>query len=201
MTLLIVVGMDREARIVAGRGQVIVGTRGLEAALMERPSGVLSFGLCGGLDPALRVGDLVIGGGNAGWLDELAAALPGAVRGEVIGSDDIVGSAAAKTALRAKTGAIAVDMESHIVAEAAVRAGVPFAILRAVSDPADRTLPRAAQAGFNPDGSVNIPAVLAALLRRPGELPALLQTARDAAKAFAALETAAAALTGPPDVG
>jgi hypothetical protein len=92
-------------------------------------------------------------------------------------------------------------MESHRVAEAASRAAIPFVVVRAVSDPADRALPAAAQAGFNRDGSVNILAVLAALLRRPGELPALMQTARDAAKAFAALETAAAALTGPPAVG
>jgi adenosylhomocysteine nucleosidase len=197
--LLIVVGMDREARIVAGRGRVIVGTRGLETALAEGVSGVVSFGLCGGLDPALGVGDLVIDGHGA-WVDELAEALPGVVRGAVAGSDEIVGSASAKAALRAKTSAIAVDMESHIVAEAATRAGIPFAVVRAVSDPADRALPRAAQAGFNRDGSVNVLAVLAALLRRPGELPALVQTARDAAKAFASLERSASALTPPPDV-
>ncbi len=163
--------MDREARIVGGRGRVIVGTAGLEAALAQRPSSVVSFGLCGALDPALRAGDLVVGGGDAPWADHLAAALPGAVRGEVAGSDVIVASVAAKAALRARTGAIAVDMESHIVAEAAARAGLPFAVVRAVSDPADRALPRAAQAGFNPDGSVNVLAVLAALARRPASCP------------------------------
>ena len=86
-------------------------------------------------------------------------------------------------------------MESHLAAAAAARLGVPFAVLRAVSDAADDDLPVAAQAGFSPDGRTNIAAVLAALARRPGEFPALIRTARNAGKALAALEAAWPAVT------
>ncbi len=187
--LLIVVGMKREARIAAGAGRVAIAGRGLAEALAERPAAVISFGLCGGLDPFLAAGDLVVGeavGGvaaNQAWADRLMAALPGARRGAIASSGAMAAGIAAKAALRAQTGAIAVDMESHLVAAA----GLPFAVLRAVSDPAHRALPRAAQAGFKADGEVDIASVLRALIARPWELPALLRTAREAEFAFRAL--------------
>ena len=49
--------------------------------------------------------------------------------------------------LHQQTGAIAVDMESHVVADAAARHGVPVAAIRVVIDPAERTIPRSALAG------------------------------------------------------
>jgi hopanoid-associated phosphorylase len=191
-TLLIVVGMRREARMAGGAGRVMIAGRGLAEALAERPAAVISFGLCGALEPSLQAGDLVVGSGvngapaDAAWADRLMAALPDARRGGIASSGAMATSAAAKAALHARTGAIAVDMESHLVADA----GVPFAILRAVSDPAHRPLPRAAQAGFKADGDADIAAVLRALIARPWELPALLRTAREAGAAFRALRDA-----------
>ena len=200
--------MTREARIVEGpRVIVIVGggqaerlSRQLEVALVRGAGGVMSFGLCGGLDPSLRAGSCVIGSGVTGaqgqtaadrdWTDRLAGALPSAVRGEIASGDAMVALSADKAALRNRTGAAAVDMESHIVARLAQRHDTPFAVLRAVSDPAHRTLPNAAQAGLRADGEADIAAVLKALLARPGELPALIRTAGEAAAAFAALRDA-----------
>jgi hypothetical protein len=78
-------------------------------------------------------------------------------------------------------------METHVVRQRAGRAGLPYAVLRAVSDPAGRAVPSAALAGFAPDGRADVGAVLAALARRPWELPALLRTAGDARRAFATL--------------
>jgi len=192
--LLIVVGMVREARIVGGQARVAIGRAGLNASLGEPPAAILSFGLCGGLDPALVVGDLVLGDGDDAWITALAAALP-AKRTRFASGDEIIATRTAKAALRARTGAGAADMESHLAAAAAARLGVPFAVLRAVSDAADDDLPVAAQAGFSPDGRTNIAAVLAALARRPGEFPALIRTARNAGKALAALEAAWPAVT------
>jgi hypothetical protein len=85
-------------------------------------------------------------------------------------------------------------MESHAVARVAQRAGLPFAVVRAVSDRAMDTLPRAAQAGFRPDGRVDIAAVIAALARRPWELPALVRIGRGAGAGFRALERASQAM-------
>ena len=61
----------------------------------------------------------------------------------VIGVDQLVASAEAKAALQAATGAIAIDMESHIAARVAARHGLPLAVLRVVSDTAADTLPPA----------------------------------------------------------
>jgi hopanoid-associated phosphorylase len=198
---LIVVGMAREARAARPLGRVVVGVEALAQALGEGASGVLSFGLCGGLDPALAPGDLLLGttvgtfAVDVDWLARLTRALPGAVLGGVVGSDAIVGSVSAKAALRAATGGIAADMESHRAAELAFEAGVPFAILRAVSDGASESLPLCAQSGFRPDGSVDIGAVVRGLIAHPSEFPALMRTARNAGKAMAALAEAAIAVS------
>ena len=197
---LIVVGMTREARAARPLGHVVVGVEALARALGDGASGVLSFGLCGGLDPALAPGDLVVGTGvgtfavDEDWLTRLTRALPGVAVGGIAGSDAIVGSVSAKAALRSATGAIAADMESHRAAELASEAGVPFAILRAVSDGASESLPLCAQMGFRSDGSVDVGAVIRGLIARPSEFPALMRTARNAGKAMTALAEAAKTL-------
>ncbi len=197
--------MDREARAARPLGRVVVGADALQAALRDGAKRVLSFGLCGGLDLALAPGDLVIGthvraldrdlAANADWVASLEAALPEARVGGFAGSDTIVGDVSAKAAMREATHAIAADMESHRAAEAAERAGVPFAILRAVSDSAAESLPMCAQLGFRPDGGVDVGAVVQGLLARPSEFPALMRTARNAGKAMTALAEAARRLS------
>ena len=127
------------------------------------------------------------GRGNAALIDTLVAHLVGAHVGAILGSDTIVASVAEKQALYAETNALAVDMESHIAARVAARHGLPFAIVRAISDTADHTLPPAALLGMRPDGSMALGAVLASLARNPRQLPGLIRTGSDAGRAFAAL--------------
>jgi hopanoid-associated phosphorylase len=205
---LIVVGLVREARIARRWGRVVVGRAALSAAMADPPSALLSFGLCGALDPALRAGDVLIADavvGAAGriaadgaWTRSLRAALPDARRGAMSGGDVIVATPAAKAALARASGAAAVDMESHHVATAAQAHGLPFAVLRAVSDDARQALPRAAAAGFGSDGEPDVAAVIRALARAPWELPALIRVAIEAERAFKALERAAARLPALP---
>lgn len=108
----------------------------------------------------------------------------------IVGADTIIASAAEKAALYAQTGAIAVDMESHIAARVAARHNLPFAILRTISDSADQALPPAALVGMRPDGGVALGAILASLARNPAQLPALIRTGRDASAAFGSLARA-----------
>lgn len=203
--LIVVVGLKAEARLVETPGVrlVISGARPLALAeklapaLARGAAGVLSFGLCGALDPGLAPGALVVGraviaGGrrwevDPAWFERLAAALPGAGRGDVAGEDEMVALAADKRALNVQTGAVAADMESHVVARLASERGVPFAVLRAVSDRADQSLPAAARAGLRHDGGAAVAAVLGALVRRPGELGDLLALAVGAGAALRAL--------------
>lgn len=191
--VLIACGLKQEARWLRRQGvMVVVGGLdpvGFEAALERAAAGargVLSMGLAGGLAPGLRAGDWIVGtlaGGDDRWAGWLAALLPGATRGGIHADGTMVAAAAAKRALHVRTGAIACDMESHVAARVAARHGLPFAVARVVSDPADRTLPPAARVGMTSDGGVAVGAVLRELARRPGQLPALLALARDAARA------------------
>lgn len=178
--------------------------------LAEGADGLLSFGLAGGLDPALRAGAVVLAEGVIGpngerwpadraWRDALVA-IPGPdslIMGDVAGSDRPLVSASEKAELFAATHAYAVDMESHAVARVAVENDVPFAVLRAVADTATRTLPRAALSGIGADGRSRPAAVLGQLVLRPWDLPAMLVLALVSARALRVLRRAAAASAAP----
>jgi len=210
--ILVVVGMTREAKIlgdtpvIIGGGDIEALSAALEAALRGDVAGVVSFGLCGALDPALKVGDLVVGDAvgepddsfeaDPDWSARILAATPGATVGRFARADQVISSVTEKTELKRRTGAIAVDLESYTVARLARWFGVPFAVVRAVSDAAGRTLPPAAQVGLGPDGRPAIGAVMASLRSDPWQIGALIRTALEAEDGFHALERARAAL-GP----
>lgn len=182
--------------------------RAREAALAFAARGVValaSFGLAGGLDPALAPGDAVLASsvvspdGETLACDPVlserirAGGLP-VFGGIVAGSDRPVSDPAAKAALRAATGALVVDMESHGVARAARETGLPCVVLRVVIDPAGRAVPAAALAGMDGTGATRMAPVLAALARRPADLPGLLALRRDMKAARAASGRVALAL-------
>ena len=99
---------------------------------------VVSAGLCGALDPALGLGQLVIAD-RVVSLDppaEFAARWPGGAqvaRSLVLTVDHLVQPAEEKSRLRS-TGAVAVEMEAAGVAAEAEKQGLPFFCVRAVSD-------------------------------------------------------------------
>ncbi len=111
----------------------------------------------------------------------------GAASGTLLAGTAVVTEAAEKTRLFASTGAVAIDLESGAVARVARRHDVPFAVLRAVCDPAPRDLPPAALVALNGRGRIVMLRVVASVLRHPGQVPALLALSRDAAAARAAL--------------
>jgi hypothetical protein len=92
-----------------------------------------------------------------------------------------------KRALHLQTGAIAVDMESHIVAAVGARNGVPVAAVRVITDPAKRALPPSAVAAMRANGTTDIGAMIRSVLSSPLEIPALIRTALDARAARATL--------------
>ena len=170
---------------------------------------LMSFGIAGGLDPALVPGRVIVaseiidGRGErlecqAVWRDGLMASLDrfSPVDAPLVGSDRALATVADKRAFYDRHGAAAVDMESHAVAQVAARAELPFAALRAIADPADRTLPNSALAGFGVQGEALIAPILLELVSHPGQLPGLLRVALDSRKALAALERCAAVLFG-----
>ena len=208
LPLLAVVGLRREARLIASPGVLTAIGGGDEAGLRARLErrvasrsvrAVISIGIGGGLWPDLKLGDWVVADSIAckggGWStdSDLQIALVNllsnlrsgrVILGPIAAGDVMVVNTAAKAALRAKTGALAVDMESHITAHFAANRGLPFAALRVISDGADRALPKAAQAGMKTDGGMDVLAVLKALARDPRQLPALIRTGLEAEVAF-----------------
>ena len=174
--------------------------------LAEGARALLSFGIAGGLDPALRPGDLTIGSGvvvgeapracDAAWRQALAAALPGAKSGAIYGATNAVVYPAEKAALFRSTGAIGVDLESAGVALACAEAERPFAVLRAIADPASRAVPPSALAGLTPLGRLDPLAVLRTALGRIGDVGGLAQLGLDTRAALGTLRGAARRL-GP----
>ena len=160
--------------------------------------GLISFGLAGGLDPALAAGTLlcpetVLTEAARFTTDAALAARLGLDRaGSMLGGGEILASVAEKARAFRETGAVAVDLESGAVARTAIEAGLPFAVLRAIADPATRALPRAALAAMDAAGRVRPLHLLAALGRRPGEVGPLLALAREAGLARRALLVASA---------
>lgn len=194
--LVAVVGLQREAGLVSRFGATSV----VGAAVGGAPPGttaILSIGIAGALSPALEVGEAVIAERvvtaneafetDAKWTARLAAALPDAHIGAILGRGAIADSADVKAALFESSRADAVDMESHLAARAARARGLPFAALRVISDRADQSLPRAVLRAMNPDGSIAPGRVLWSVLTGPGQIPALIRTGRESEKAFAAL--------------
>ena len=187
--------MAFEARLAAAPGAKVCHGRGailrnsLESAVGEDCAGIISFGIAGGLDPRLPVGASVVAsavvGGNdtlptdGPWTSYLRGLFPAAHYAPILGSEEPLADPAAKAAAFKRTGAAVVDMESHLVADAARRIGVPFAVVRVVADPANRQVPRCALDGMRPDGSANALAVLRASARSPGQVPYLLAVAFD----------------------
>ncbi len=211
----ILVGFAQEAKIADRTGwPVVVGGGTAEGAadvareaIAAGARGLVSFGLAGGLDPALRVGrlivpDAVLAHGRRWPVDPALLRLLGGTSGHLcLGFDRIAATVADKRRLWEGTGAAAVDMESGAVAEAAAAAGVAFAVLRAICDPADRDLPPAAAVALDAKGRIAPGRLLRSLLAHPGQIPALIGLARDAAMARRTLLAMADALARQREMG
>ena len=171
---------------------------------------MVSWGLCGGLDPRLRPGDLLLGvevlsDQGAVKTDEAITsslarrlASPGArvVVERLAASDAPVLTAAAKAELRHATGAAGVDMESLIAGQYALEQRTPFAIVRAVADPAERDLPPLVLKAVDSDGGIDALAVIGELIRSPRQLAGLSALAADSSAAFQALKRCRSLLPG-----
>ena len=213
----IVVGMRAEARALAGLGRTVcAGGRQDRAEALARAlvrdgcTPLVSAGVCGGLDPGLPAGTLIVGtrvvsrDGTAypasPVLQESCATTADAAgldvrSGPVIGVDKAATTRDEKAALRAT--ADGVDMESLGVARAAAALDIPLVVLRVVADPAGRSLPWPARADLAEDGSPRLLAVLARLALTPWSLPGLIALGRDMAAATRTLRQLQGALVSP----
>ncbi len=171
---------------------------------------VISWGVCGGLDPRLRPGDLILGAevvsaqGRIATDEAVTSSLAQRLidAGARVAVERVAGvsspvlTARAKAELRLVTGAAAVDMESLTAGRFALERRTPFAILRAVADPADRDLPPLVFQAVGSDGRIKTAAVVGELIRSPGQFNGLVAAARDSRAAFGALSRCRGLLPG-----
>jgi adenosylhomocysteine nucleosidase len=211
----LITALDREARCLGTLGDSVISVtsgpgpahaRGTaERLLTQGCDALISFGVAGGLDPALTPGTLILAteivpptgpalATDTEWRHRLAAQFTDRlsfVECPLAGVDKVLASVADKQESFYATGAGAVDMESHAIAASAQAAGVPFIALRAIADPARRSLPQAALRAVGRSGETRTMSVLGGLLTRPWEIVALLALSRDSGKAFKTLRRVA----------
>jgi adenosylhomocysteine nucleosidase len=156
---------------------------------------LMSFGMAGGLDPALAAGTVVLpgevisGGGarfstSAAWREQLRAAIAGqsfaqpvVTGGLLLSSPEPIDAVADKAAAFRETGAVAVDMESAAIAQVAALHDLPFIAVRVIVDTAADVLPRAVVAASRA-GQVSLRRLLGGLATAPLQLVPLIRLAR-----------------------
>lgn len=210
--VVVATGFNREVATIRQGGVVVVAGGGDPVGLRARieraaagAAGIMSYGMCGALADGLRIGDWVVGDQLSGaieaqcdrdWAAALAAKLAGARLGGYFADGRMIDTVAEKLALGERHAALAVDMESHVAAAVAAERGLPFAILRCVSDGARHLLPHAITVSMRPDGGVDAKAMLRSLASRPGQAADVAKTSAGFMRAIRELRRGAATV-GP----
>jgi adenosylhomocysteine nucleosidase len=167
-----------------------MGTK-LAAEATERllDAGPLDFvvvvGIAGGIAGAVDIGDVIVpdvvidGDTGTEYRPQLLDGFE--TRGVLETSDDFLVDEHDIERFKAR-GVIAVDMETASVAAVCERRGVPWSVVRSISDIAGVT-PGDVIGLANADGTPNIGAGLRYMLRHPQRVPGLLKLARDSTRA------------------
>lgn len=204
MKLGLICGLEAEARALCKLRHHPNLLVGISAAKPERASelaedmirdgadALISWGIAGALSPEMPSGALispeaVIAVDGARFELSGLRLREAAYSVTLAGSDSVIATPAAKAALFGATGAMAVDMETHRIAQVAQAHARTAIAIRAISDPADRALPSGTEDALDEAGRPRIVSVLMGLLRHPSRLPALLQAKRDLDCALATL--------------
>jgi adenosylhomocysteine nucleosidase len=179
-SLLALSGIGRAAAAAAAQALIDAGV-----------SALMTFGMAGGLDPALKCGSVVIPSellssdgaryaASRAWREQVAAAvspLCAVSEGNLLTSSHAIETPADKAAAFRTTGAAAVDMESVAVAEIAAQHHLPFIAVRVIVDTAADMLPRAVVAASRA-GRVQFARLIGGLILAPREIAALVRLAQ-----------------------
>ncbi|HXV73595.1 MAG TPA: hypothetical protein VD713_02580, partial [Sphingomonadales bacterium] len=146
--------------------------------------GLMSFGIAGGLAEEVPVGALILAVGvvgekgvrfqtDSGWRQRLSALVHPHVphrHSPLISLPYGLETEAEKRASHHETGAHAVDMESLGTAKAAAEAGLPFIVVRVVSDAVTDRLPASVVPSMGPGGVIMPGPLLKEVMKNPAEL-------------------------------
>jgi adenosylhomocysteine nucleosidase len=196
-----ITGLKAEARwlrnagfmVKVGGGTPYGAEQAAEALVAEGALGLVSFGLAGGLKPGLVAGSIVVPtaileGNRVYPVDYvLMSFLGGSTGAPLYAGQKIAGTAHDKALIYGRSHPDAIDLESGAVARVAQARGLPFAVLRAVTDTAEADLPPVALIALKDGGRLDLPAIALSVLRHPGQIGNLIGLAQAAKAARAAL--------------
>ena len=196
-------------RIICGGIGPSAATTAANSLLASGAQLLISWGVAGGLDPRLLAGSLVLYSSvidlateteyacDSRWITQTLRRLSqlDVVRRTALSVRLPALSAAEKAALNSRYHCAVADMESSAIAAVALANGVRFAALRAVADAGTISLPSTALYSLREPRRPRW-RIVAALGRRPWELPALIQLGLQYGAALRQLRRAAAVLFG-----
>ncbi|HEV2436912.1 MAG TPA: hypothetical protein VG077_13010 [Verrucomicrobiae bacterium] len=158
------------------------------------PELVLTCGFAGGLNPDLKLGDVVfdirrsrgdetqIKGGkqseptHVGCYDLREQLLAASAKpANFFCADRVVTTVAEKRKLRDESGADAVEMESAAIHAVCRERGIPCATIRVISDSVNEDLPLDFNALSRPDKSLDYGRLFLAIAKSPGKIRALMK--------------------------
>lgn len=153
-------------------------------------AGVISVGFAGGLQEALQTGDLLLaeevieeGTGRRFVCQPGLLRIEGGSAGILLSAGAVVNSVEAKRVLGSRWGAVAVDMESAGVAQAAAEWGVPFGALKSITDDSRQSLAIDFQRCRSDDGGLSAWKILRESLVTPHGLRELWRLAGSSRRA------------------
>jgi len=142
------------------------------------PELVLTCGFAGGLNPELKLGDIIYESGmqkaESGNLEERLLAA-GAKPAKIFCADRIATTAMEKWQLCVDTGADAVEMESAAIHAVCAEKNISCVTVRVISDTAHEDLPLDFNALSKPDRSIDFGKLAWAIAKSPGKIGALMK--------------------------
>jgi adenosylhomocysteine nucleosidase len=147
---------------------------------VNAPELVLTCGFAGGLDPNLKIGDVVFDLPlkqqleAPGGISSTKLAAAGAKPAKFFCADRIATTVAEKQKVRAQTGAEVVEMESAAIHAVCAERNIPCVTIRVISDTAHEDLPLDFNALSKPDKSLDFGKLAWAITKSPGKIGALM---------------------------
>ena len=168
------------ASVPASRLRFASTYQGRLASSLAPPELVLTCGFAGGLNPELKLGEIIfelsdseIRNPQFAIRNRLLAA--GAKPAKFFCADRVATTIAEKKKLREETGADAVEMESEAIHTVCRECGIPCATVRVISDTANEDLPLDFNQLYKPDMSLDYGKLFWAVAKSPGKIGGLIQ--------------------------
>jgi adenosylhomocysteine nucleosidase len=171
-----------------GDGAERASQKATEFCERTRPLAIVGAGIAGALSPGLEAGMIVA----SRHIEDLDGAAPAPDKGLLARA--VCAGARAATLVTVRTpitaaeekrrlaasfeDPCAVDMESAAWARVAAAHGIPYVVVRSISDQADEDLPDYLAACVGENGSIRRSAVVARALARPSRIPGLVRLRR-----------------------